>query len=102
MCCHRLAAPERAVIVTRGAKGVLHSHEGRIAKRMAPATDVVDSVGAGDACTAALAAGLDRGEELAGAVREGVAAGSLACLRAGAQDALPARHAIVRLASTLA
>ena len=41
------------------------------------------------------------GARFAGAVREGVAAGSLACLRAGAQDALPTRNAIVRLASTL-
>jgi ribokinase len=101
VCCRQLAAPGRGVIVTRGARGVLYMHEGEIGERAAPATEVVDSVGAGDAFTAALAAALDRGEAIADAVREGVAAGSLACLRAGAQDSLPTRDAIVRVASTL-
>jgi ribokinase len=64
--------------------------------------DAVDTVGAGDACTAAIAAALDRGEAVSQAVREGVAAGSLACLREGAQDAAPTREEIARLAATLA
>jgi ribokinase len=101
-CCRRLAARDRAVVVTRGARGALLAHGGTIAEQIAPSVDVVDTVGAGDAFAAALAAALDRGAEFAAAVREGVAAGSLACLRAGAQDALPMRDAIVGVAATLA
>jgi len=99
--CLRLATAERAVVVTRGAMGVLYSWNGKIGEQAAPRIDVVDSVGAGDAFNAALAAALDRGDDFEAGVREGVAAGSLACLRAGAQDALPMRDAIVRVASTL-
>ena len=101
-CCRRLAARDRAVVVTRGARGALLAHGGTIADQIAPSVDVVDTVGAGDAFAAALAAALDRGAEFAAAVREGVAAGSLACLRAGAQDALPMSDAIVGVGATLA
>jgi ribokinase len=62
----------------------------------------IDTVGAGDACTAAIAAALDRDEDVPQAVRDCVAAGTLACLREGAQDAAPAREAIARLAAALA
>jgi ribokinase len=100
--CSRLARDERIVVVTRGAKGAIYAHAGDIAEQRASIVDVVDTVGAGDAFSGALAAALDRGEALGVAVREGVAAGSLACMSAGAQDALPARDAIVRLAEALA
>ena len=42
------------------------------------------------------------GKDSSRAVREGVPAGSLACLREGAQDAAPAREQIERVAATLA
>jgi ribokinase len=99
--CRQLAGPARAVVVTRGAKGALGAWRGEIFAQATPRIEVVDTVGAGDAFSAALAAALDRGDGLDVAMREGVAAGSLACLRAGAQDALPPRDAIVRMATTL-
>jgi len=63
--------------------------------------DVVDTTGAGDALVGAYATALDRGASLRQALAEGVAAGSLACTRRGAQDALPARTEIAALAVTL-
>ena len=99
--CVRLVTPRRAVVVTLGARGALCATDTGLAERAAPRVDVVDSVGAGDAFVGALAAALDRGDSLSRAVREGVAAGSLACLQLGAQQALPTREAITRLASTL-
>ena len=62
---------------------------------------IVDTTGAGDALLGAFAAALDRGALLRQALAEGVAAGSLACIRHGAQAALPARDAIAALAATL-
>jgi ribokinase len=100
--CRRLTTHERAVIVTCGARGAVYAWRGELAEQPAQRIDAVDTVGAGDACTAAIVAALDRGEDLPQAVRDGVAAGTLACLREGAQDAAPAREEIARLAATLA
>ncbi len=49
----------------------------------------VDTVGAGDTFCGYLAAGLDQGLELEAAVRRAAVAGSLACLKPGAQPAIP-------------
>lgn len=100
--CLRLATHERAVIVTCGARGAVYAWRGELGEQPAQRIDAVDTVGAGDACTAAMVAALDRGEDVPQAVRDGVAAGTLACLREGAQDAAPARAEIARLAATLA
>ena len=99
--CLRLAACGRTVIVTCGARGTVYAWRGELGEQPAQRIDPVDTVGAGDACTAAIAAALDRGEDVPQAVRDGVAAGTLACLREGAQDAAPAREEIARLAATL-
>jgi len=100
---HRLAsASAGSVVVTRGALGALYVHRGEVGQQRAASIDVVDTVGAGDAFAGALVAALDRGEEFATAIREGVAAGSLACLTSGAQDSLPARDAIAHMAASLA
>ncbi len=90
-----------ATVVTLGARGAVAAHrEGSTALR-APAVAVVDTVGAGDAFVGALAAALDRGVSLEGALREGLAAGSLACTRAGAQPSMPLRADIARLAASI-
>ena len=61
---------------------------------MAPAFTVVDTTGAGDTFTGALAASLADGLPLADAVRRGIAAGSLACTRHGAQPSIPTKAEI--------
>jgi ribokinase len=65
----------------------------------APAFPVsaVDTVAAGDACNAGLAAALCAGLPLAEAVRWGLAAGALAVTRPGAQQAMPTRAELLGL-----
>lgn len=89
------------VIVTLGERGVLAARRGEILMVGAPAVDVVDTTGAGDAFTGALAAALDRGSPLRSALAEAVAAGALACTGHGAQTALPDADAIRSLAATI-
>jgi ribokinase len=90
-----------SVIVTLGAGGVLAVAEGTSAEVAAPTVKVVDTTGAGDAFTGALAAALDRGAAWPRALAEGVAAGSLACSAHGAQSALPDAAAITALARSI-
>lgn len=90
-----------ATIVTLGAAGALAAADGHLLHVPAPQIGVVDTTGAGDAFTGALAAALDRGAAWPRALAEAVAAGSLACLAAGAQPALPPAAAIGRLAVTV-
>ncbi|GAB4441332.1 MAG: ribokinase [Chloroflexi bacterium OHK40] len=79
------------VIVTLGEAGALlvdgASTERFAARRVA----VVDTTAAGDAFVGALSAALASGLPLREAVRQGIAAGSLAVTRAGAQPSLPTR-----------
>jgi ribokinase len=88
-----------AVVITLGARGVIAVADGVRYAAPAPAVTVVDSIGAGDAFTGALAAALDRRVEWRLALAEGLAAGSLACTAAGAQDALPVAAEIAALAT---
>ncbi|MEP7183960.1 MAG: ribokinase [Betaproteobacteria bacterium] len=83
-----------AVVVTLGAQGALAVAGGEWLRVPAPAVDVRDTTGAGDAFTGALAVALDRGDRWPQALAEGVAAGSLACTGEGAQAALPVAAAI--------
>lgn len=99
--CTAFAQAERTLVVTRGAAGVLYTAQGETYARKAPAVDVVDTVGAGDAFSGALAAALDRGADLDRAISEGLAAGALACTRRGAQPAMPSRDEIRALADAL-
>jgi len=79
----------RTVIVTLGGDGVLTASGGDSfhipAMKIAP----VDTVGAGDTFCGYLAQGLEAGLPLADAVRRSAVAGSLACLKPGAQPAIP-------------
>ena len=79
----------RTIVVTLGAGGVIAaSPEGDLA---VPALKItpVDTVGAGDTFCGYLGAGLDAGLPLEQALRRAAAAGSLACLKPGAQPAIP-------------
>jgi ribokinase len=88
-----------ATIITLGAQGALAVAGGRLLRLPAAAVSVVDTTGAGDAFTGALAAALDRNSAWPRALAEGVAAGSLACTAEGAQAALPFAAAIRELAA---
>ncbi len=89
-----------AVLVTLGPRGVVAAIDGMLYSLLAPAVDVIDTTGAGDAFCGALAAALDRRETWPRAIAEGVAAGSLACTVVGAQPSLPGISAIKQLATT--
>lgn len=85
---------ENSVVLTLGAHGCLADHQGdQIAVPALPVTPV-DTVGAGDAFCGAFAAALDAGELFPTALRWGCVAGSLACLKSGAQTALPTQEEI--------
>jgi ribokinase len=65
----------------------------------APAVHVVDTTAAGDAFLGGFAAALAKGYGFTGALQRGVAAGSLACTRAGAQSSLPFAEEVEALAT---
>jgi len=79
----------RTAIVTLGEQGAAGWSGGGRRAAPAPVVEVVDTTGAGDAFCGALAAALERGWGLGLAMQFAVAAGSLACLRPGAQASIP-------------
>jgi ribokinase len=91
------AAGTHIIVVTLGDKGALCRLGGETLHVAAPAVDVVDTTGAGDAFVGALVAALDQRSDSSNAPRRAVAAGSLACTVRGAQPALPDRTAIEAL-----
>jgi ribokinase len=99
--CGRFAGTDHTLVITRGADGALYTSPEGVHERAAPRVRAVDTVGAGDAFTGALAAALDRGADVDRAVSEGLAAGALACKREGAQAAMPTHEEIRALADTL-
>ncbi len=95
------ATAGRAVIVTQGARGVV-AGDGQSRFRIgAPDVRAVDTTGAGDAFCGALAAAIDQHVPFERAVREGVAAGALACTVTGAQSSAPLKEDIARLADQI-
>ncbi len=83
-----------ATIVTLGAAGAIGWTGGVRRPVVPPSTTVVDTVGAGDCFCGAFAAALDAGFGFTGALARAVAAGSLACRKAGAQPSFPARDEV--------
>ncbi|TCM56267.1 ribokinase [Rhizobium sp. PP-F2F-G48] len=79
----------QTVIVTLGAGGVIALHEGEMYTAAGLVIEPVDTVGAGDTFCGYLAAGLDAGLPFERALRRAAVAGSLACLKPGAQPAIP-------------
>lgn len=90
----RLAEHAAAVIVTRGASGADWFREGRRGTVAAPVASVVDTTGAGDAFTAALAVALARGWPLPDAVERAVVAGTVSVESAGAVPSMPTAAAV--------
>mgnify|MGYP000216973356 CR=1 FL=1 len=72
-----------------------------IAEAAPPAVTALDTVGAGDAFTAALTVALVEGQEPLDALRFACSAGAAAAARAGAQPSLPTRAEVEALLSEL-
>jgi ribokinase len=87
------------VVVTLGAEGCLFVNRHSEVITRSHRVDVVDTVGAGDAFSAALAVALSEGRSAADAATWANAAAALAVTAPGAQSALPYREQINRLAS---
>jgi ribokinase len=90
----------RAVVVTLGGEGCLVL-DGSASRRIpSHRVEAADTVGAGDAFSAALAVALAEDCELADAAVWATAAAALAVTRPGAQSSLPRRDEIDRLAAS--
>lgn len=79
----------RVIALTRGAGGSLLYVQGRLFEHPGYPADVVDTVGAGDAFTAALAVGLLRGEDPQAINDKANRLASFVCTQAGATPAIP-------------
>lgn len=86
-----LALGPRSVVVTLGAAGALVAGpaDGDGVRVASPRVEAVDTTGAGDAFTAALAWRLGLGESLVEAARYAVRVGAAAVTRPGAQESYP-------------
>ncbi|MEV6961307.1 ribokinase [Streptomyces sp. NPDC051207] len=84
-----LAQGPRSVVVTLGARGALVADAGGTERVAAVPVEAVDTTGAGDAFTAALAWRLGAGESLAGAAAYAARVGAAAVTKPGAQESFP-------------
>ena len=79
-----------AAVLKLGSRGsIVVSADGQIARVPPFKVDIVDTTGAGDAFTGALAVAIAAGKDLPAAARFANAAGALACTKLGAQSAMP-------------
>ncbi len=85
-----LALGVRSAVVTLGARGALVITPAGSVEVPAPQVTPVDTTGAGDAFTGALAAGLAAGDDLVSAARRAVRVAAYSVTRAGAQPSYPA------------
>ncbi|MFJ2814505.1 ribokinase [Streptomyces sp. NPDC087294] len=84
-----LAAGPRSVVVTLGAEGALVADATGVTRVASVKVDAVDTTGAGDAFTAALAWRLGAGATLAEAAGYAARVGAAAVTRRGAQESYP-------------
>jgi ribokinase len=83
-----------ACVLTLGAKGAIAVGPAGAFRARPLRIDPVDTTGAGDAFAGVLAAWLDRGADLPGALAAASVAAALTCERVGAQTAQPTRAMI--------
>jgi ribokinase len=79
----------KAIIVTLGGEGVLAASPDGLVRVPALKIEPVDTVGAGDTFCGYFGAGIDAGLSLEQGLRRAAVAASLACLKPGAQPAIP-------------
>jgi len=79
----------QTLIVTLGGDGVIAIRDGQISREQGLVIEPVDTVGAGDTFCGYFAASLDEGLDFDSALRRAAVAGSLACLKPGAQPSIP-------------
>jgi ribokinase len=97
-----LEACSGLIATTHGAGGAVLRKGGEvIAEAKSPAVAAIDTVGAGDAFTAALTVALVEGQQPPDALRFACAAGAVAATRVGAQPSLPARAEVEALLANL-
>lgn len=97
-----LLGRSRSVVITLGDQGAVWADAaGAGAIGAEPVAQVVDTTGAGDAFVGALAVHLANGGTLVDAVRLGVAAGSFAVTRSGAQSSYPSAADLAPAAGAL-
>ena len=79
----------QTIVVTLGADGVIAIRKDKVFRAPGLKIEPVDTVGAGDSFCGYLAASLDAGLSFADCLRRAAIAGSLACLKRGAQPSIP-------------
>lgn len=82
-------ATHRSIVITLGGDGVIAIDQGQEYSAKGLTIEPIDTVGAGDTFCGYLTQGLDAGLEFSSALERAAIAGSLACLKAGAQPAIP-------------
>ncbi|RNG20769.1 ribokinase [Streptomyces botrytidirepellens] len=92
-----LARGPRSVVVTLGGAGALVADHDRTVRIPSLPVEAVDTTGAGDAFTGALAWRLGVGDDLETAVRYAVRVGAAAVTRAGAQVSFPTADEVAAL-----
>ncbi|WP_320778038.1 ribokinase [Streptomyces sp. CRN 30] len=92
-----LALGPRSVVITLGARGALVASAEGTVRVPAVTVEAVDTTGAGDAFTAALAWKLGQGDTLAEAAAYAARVGAAAVTRAGAQASFPTAEEVAAL-----
>jgi len=95
-----LAKGPRSVVVTLGAEGALVAAAEGVAPVPSVRVDAVDTTGAGDSFTAALAWRLGKGSSLAEAAAYAARVGAVAVTRRGAQESFPTAAEVEALGGT--